>query len=44
MEELLPYMNIYKDTDAPYVDPGDTPEESGVTDIPESTLPKDSNN
>ena len=44
MEELLPYMNIYKDTDAPYVDPGSMPDESGVTDIPASTLSQDNNN
>lgn len=37
LEELLPYMNIYKDTDAPYVDPADMPEESGVSDVPDST-------
>ncbi len=27
-------MNVYKDTDEPYVDPGNTPEESGVSDVP----------
>lgn len=36
MTELLPYMNVYKDTDEPYVDPGNTPEESGVSDVPVS--------
>ncbi len=36
MTELLPYMNIYKDTDEPYVDPGTTPEEGGVDGIPAS--------
>ena len=36
MTELLPYMNVYKDTDEPYVDPGNAPEESGVSDIPVS--------
>ena len=34
MTELLPYMNVYKDTDEPYVDPGNAPEESGVSDVP----------
>ena len=36
MTELLPYMNVYKDTDEPYVDPGNAPEESGVSDVPVS--------
>ena len=36
MTELLPYMNVYKDTDEPYVDPGNAPEESGVLDVPVS--------
>lgn len=35
--ELLPYMNVYKDTDEPYVDPGTAPEESGVDGIPASS-------
>ena len=30
----MPYMNVYKDTDEPYVDPGNAPEESGVSDVP----------
>lgn len=29
-------MNVYKDTDEPYVDPGNAPEESGVLDVPVS--------
>ena len=33
-------MNVYKDTDEPYVDPGNTPEESGVSDVP-ATSTKD---
>ena len=36
MTELLPYMNVYKDTDEPYVDLGNAPEESGVSDVPVS--------
>ena len=31
-----PYMNVYKDTDEPYIDPGNAPEESGVSDVPVS--------
>lgn len=34
LTELMPYMNVYKDTDKPYVDPGNAPEESGVSDVP----------
>ena len=34
LAELMPYMNVYKDTDEPYVDPGNAPEESGVSDVP----------
>ena len=30
-------MNVYKDTDEPYVDPGTAPEESGVDGIPASS-------
>jgi len=37
LEELLPYMNVYKDTDAPYVDPADVPVESGVSDVPDNS-------
>lgn len=34
LNDLLPYMGVYKDTDKPYVDPADAPVESGVVDVP----------
>ena len=34
--DALILANVYKDTDEPYVDPGNAPEESGVSDIPVS--------